>query len=511
MIVKRIGKTRKLFVFLRAHRLEIFDDALQAKLVGMYRGAGKAPVAPALFAMVVLLQAYLGTSDAEAVQLSVLDARWQLVLDTLSDDAPPFSQGALADFRQRLIRHELDAALLARTVEIATQARGFDPRKLPKTLRLAVDSAPLEGAGRVEDTLNLLGHAARKIVRCAAALLDTTVEAVASAAGIPVLLAPSIKRGLDREWGPDGAMRDAVTLLVAQLDALETWLKHTFAGALTQPPLQPLLATLHQLRHQDLEPDPDGDGVRIRVDGVPDRRISVEDPDMRHGRKSKSTRIKGYKQHIAIDLDTQLIVACVVAPANQPEYHALAPILDQLTHVQRTVTELNIDRGYISSPEIPTLQQRGVQIFCKPWVASNDNGRFTKADFNLDFRRNTVTCPAGEVRPIVLGEKLSFGRRTCEPCALRDQCTADTWHGRQFSVRHDEPMQQKFRALIATPAGRDILRRRVPIEHRLAHVTRRKGHRARYRGTRNNLFDLRRTAAVENLIVLQRREFLNAA
>lgn len=95
MIVKRIGKTRKLFVFLRAHRLEIFDDALQAKLVGMYRGAGKAPVAPALLAMVVLLQAYVGISDAEAVQLSVLDVRWQLVLDTLTDDAPPFSQGAL--------------------------------------------------------------------------------------------------------------------------------------------------------------------------------------------------------------------------------------------------------------------------------------------------------------------------------------------------------------------------------------------------------------------------------
>lgn len=513
VIVKRIGTTRKLFVFLRAQRLEIFNDAFQDELAAMYRdtNAGKAPVAPALLAMVVLLQAYLGTSDAEAVQLSVLDARWQLVLGTLTDEEPMFSQGALAEFRQRLIRTNLDARLLARTVEIAAQAGGFDARKLPKTIRLAVDSAPLEGAGRVEDTLNLLGHAARKIVMCVASLLETTVERIATAAGIPVLLAPSIKRGLDREWGPDGAMRDAVALLVSQLDALETWLKQNLAQELTRPPLQPLVATLHQLRQQDLEPDPAGGGLRIREDGVPDRRISVEDPDMRHGRKSKSTLIKGYKQHIAVDLDTKLIVACAVAPANQPEAQSLPPIVAEVALAQRTIIELDIDRGYISSPLIATLQQRGARILCKPWVAQNTHGRFTKAEFSLDLGRKTVTCPAGEVRPIVLGNKTSFGRHTCGPCDLRDQCTADLRHGRQISVARDESLQQKLRALIATRPGRDSLRQRVAVEHRLAHVTRRKGRRARYRGTRNNLFDLRRTAAVENLIVLQHHEFLNAA
>jgi hypothetical protein len=513
IIVKRIGKTRKLFLFLREHRLEIFNDAFQDELAEMYRdnSAGKVPVAPALLAMVVLLQAYMGTSDAEAVQLSVLDARWQLVLGTLTDDEPSFSQGTLAEFRQRLIRTNLDARLLARTVEIASHVGGFDSRKLPKTIRLAVDSAPLEGAGRVEDTLNLLGHAARKIVMCVAALLETTVDKVATDAGIPVLLAPSIKRGLDREWGPDGAMRDAVTVLVKQLDALETWLKKNLGEALSRPPLQPLLATLQQLRKQDLEPDPSGGGMRIREDGVPDRRISVEDPDMRHGRKSKSTLIKGYKQHIAIDLDANLIVACSLAPANQPEHQSLAPIVEQIALAKRNIIELDIDRGYISSPLISTLRKRGAQIFCKPWVAQNTNGGFTKTQFNFDLRGMTVTCPAGEVRPIILGSKTSFGRHACGPCELRDQCTTNAVHGRQISVALDEPLQKQLRALTATRGGRDILRQRIPVEHRLAHVVRRKGRRARYRGTRNNLFDLRRTAAVENLIVLQRKEFLNAA
>ena len=60
--MKRLVRTRKLFGFLRTHRGELFDDAFQAELESMYRdtGAGKDPVAPALLAMVVLLQGIPG-------------------------------------------------------------------------------------------------------------------------------------------------------------------------------------------------------------------------------------------------------------------------------------------------------------------------------------------------------------------------------------------------------------------------------------------------------------------
>ena len=60
---------------------------------------------------------------------------------------------------------------------------------------------------------------------------------------------------------------------------------------------------------QDLEPDPNGGGSRIIKGVAADRRISVEDGEMRHGRKSKSKTIKGYKRHVATDLDSQAIVA----------------------------------------------------------------------------------------------------------------------------------------------------------------------------------------------------------
>ena len=40
--------------------------------------------------MALLLQGYLGLSDADAVDATVLDLRWQLVLGCLGTTEPPF-------------------------------------------------------------------------------------------------------------------------------------------------------------------------------------------------------------------------------------------------------------------------------------------------------------------------------------------------------------------------------------------------------------------------------------
>ena len=181
-LLRLAGKSRKLFVFLREHRHELFDDAFQEELEAMYRqtGQGEEAQPPALMCMALLLQAYLQTSDAEAVRLSASDRCWRLVLGTLEavDDEPAFSQAGLQQFRDRLIATDMDRRLLERTVEFAGRTRTFDPKKTPQTLRVAVDSRPLEGAGRVEDTINLLGHAGRKIAQCIARALELDFEEV---------------------------------------------------------------------------------------------------------------------------------------------------------------------------------------------------------------------------------------------------------------------------------------------------------------------------------------------
>src|SRR6185312_7949923 len=219
-----------------------------------------------------------------------------------------------------------------RTIELARQTSAFDWKKIPKALRVAVDSRPLEGAGRVEDTFNLLAHAARKVLTCAARLVDLTPEQIAEQARTPLLVGTSVKAALDIEWSDPAQKASAIGTLVEQLDRLERWIAHEFGDEAAEPPLAEPLATLRQLREQDLDPEPPDGKPRIRKGTVEDRRVSVEDKDMRHGRKSKTKRFNGYKGHIACDLDTDLIVACGITPANRPEAEAIPGLQADIAH-----------------------------------------------------------------------------------------------------------------------------------------------------------------------------------
>jgi Transposase DDE domain/Transposase domain (DUF772) len=509
---RRFKRTGKLFGFLRECRRELFSDDFQAELESMYRdsGAGLAPVPPALLAMATLLQAYEGVSDAEAVELTVVDLRWQMVLDRLGCEEPAFAQGTLAAFRERMIRTNMDQRLLDRTIELARKTKAFDFKKLPKTLRVAIDSSPLEGAGRVEDTINLLGHAARKVAMCAADLLGWPMERVAQEAGIPVLLRDSVKEALDLEWSAPDAKTEAINVLIEQIDALDAWLRDKLPEEIARPPLKEHVETLAQIRAQDLEPDPSGGGgTRIRQGVAPDRRVSIEDSEMRHGRKSKTKLFHGYKRHIGVDLDTQLIVACAVTPANRPEEEAAPALKADIDRQNRAIAALLCDRGYIASPIISEVVEDGGEIICKPWVPRNGD-RFTKADFKINLRDRTITCPAGEVEPIDLGADVEFNPDVCDRCELRDQCTtAALGNGRTVTIADGEFLQQRLRKLSKTSTGRARIRERVVVEHSLAHLSRRQGRRARYRGVRKNLFDVRRTAAVQNLETVHRRVIAN--
>jgi Transposase DDE domain/Transposase domain (DUF772) len=504
-LLKRLERNRKLFGFLRLHRHELFDEGFQAELASMYRasGAGKDPKPPAMLAMALLLQAYVGASDADAVELTVVDLRWQMVLDCLGSQEPAFSQGTLFDFRERLIAHDMDRRLLERTRELAHRTKGFDAKKLPKTLRIAIDSAPLEGAGRVEDTFNLLGHAARKVVECAAVLLGWTKERVCRDADVPMLLAPSIKAALDVQWSDPAQKAIALERLIDQLDRLESWLVQRLSDEMKRPPLSEHVETLRQLRAQDLEPDPKGGGTRIREGTAPDRRISVEDPEMRHGRKSKTKLFNGYKRHIATDIDEGLVLACAVLPANRPEDEAVPALREDMAEQFVDPDELYIDRGYINSGLVADVLERRGEVICRPWGQPN-RGLFTKEDFQMNLRSLTVTCPAGQVRPLVPGQTIEFDRATCAACSLRPRCTSSKG-GRLLRLADDELLQERLRRAARTPRGRQRLRERTAIEHRLAHVTRRQGARARYLGQRKNLFDLRRASAVVNLEAIQQR------
>ena len=102
------------------------------------------------------------------------------------------------------------------------------------------------------------------------------------------------------------------------------------------------------------------------------------------------------------------------------------------------------------------------------------------------------------------GRTVHLPKATCAACPLRQQCTT-SGDGRSVSIHPDEKLLAGLRHRQQTPAGRAKLRERVLVEHALAHIGHWQGRRARYTGTRKNLFDLRRVAVVHNLHVIGRQ------
>ena len=493
-IVRRIRRA-KLFIFLRDHRHELFDASFQEELAATYQDSacGQPPRPPAQLALAVLLQAYTGVSDDELIEATTMDRRWQLVLDCLDAEQPPFSKGTLVGFRGRLIAADLDRRLLERTVDLYTSAQG-EPAS--RQLRAALDSSPLWGAGRVEDTYNLLGHALRQAVGVLARQQGRGLAAMATALGADMLAASSLKAALDRNWDDPEERRRALGEVLAVLDRVEVALD---SGA-PAPAAVAALAVAQQVRQQDVEVTPSGQPA-LRQGVAKERRISVADAAMRHGRKSRSVRVDGYKRHALLDLDSALVRAVGLTPANRPEAEVTDVIVADLAHQGATVAELHIDRAYLTSALVRD-RPADLTVSCKAWPVRNGT-HFTKAAFTLDWEAGTLTCPAQQVLPFQVGATVHFPEAVCASCPLREACTTSS-RGRSVQIHPDERLLAELREWQATPAGRTKLRQRVPVEHCLAHLGHWQGDRARYLGERKNLFDLRRVAVVHNLHVLAR-------
>jgi len=309
----------------------------------------------------------------------------------------------------------------------------------------------------------------------------------------------------DLDWDDPKAKKLGLEKLLAQVRALGDWLQRQLAEQLGAPPLKEQWELIEKLIAQDTEPDPDGPGRRITRGVAKERRVSISDADMRHGRKSKKQRVDGFKRHLAVDLDAPgLVCAVAITAANKPERVAASELFADVERLGVTVSELYIDRGYLDDEAIEVRREGGMGVHCKPFPLRN-GVLFSKSDFAIDPEACTVRCPNGVVRPIEFGQSVHFPASTCAACPKRALCTdATATRGRSLMIHPNEPFFLELRQRAKTTEGRADLRQRVAVEHSLATLHNRQGDRARYRGARKNLFDLRRHAVISNLAVIDR-------
>src|ERR1700739_2339154 len=169
-----------------------------------------------------------------------------------------------------------------------------------------LDSTPLYDAVATMDTVTLIRSAIRGVLKVADATLEARLRAVLrrdddyATAGKPVC---DYEDPTARQALVDALARDGMALL-AVLDGRELGPDINQAGK--------LLATVVG---QAL--DRDGDGVfHIARRAAKDRVISTVDPQARHGHKSSARGFDGYKGHLALDPDSEIVTATTVTAAN---------------------------------------------------------------------------------------------------------------------------------------------------------------------------------------------------
>jgi hypothetical protein len=351
----------------------------------------------------------------------------------------------------------------------------------------------------VEDTYNLLSHALRKALGIIARQQGRELTVIAAEAGASIISGASLKAALDLDWDDLAQRGQALLTILATLEQVESWVGTSPPGS-EHPQVGASLAAAQQVCHQDVEVTVEGPPT-LRRKVAKERRIAIEDHEMRHGRKSKHQRIDGYKRHILHDLDTGLVRAVGVTPANAPEATVTEGIEADLATQSIRLTELHIDRAYLSS-RLVRERPPDLAIYCKAWPVRNGD-RFPKTAFHLDWQHQVLRCPAGVEMPFTPGGVVHIPAATCAACPLRERCTASP-RGRSVTIHPDERLLEELRQRQLTPMGRAKLRERVAVEHGLAHIGHWQGRRARYRGVRKNLFDLRRCAVVQNLHVIAR-------
>ena len=504
-------------------RGKLFRDADFAELYCLDNG--RVSVAPSLLATALLLQAHDKVSDAEAKARADFDIRWKVALGIEIEDRP-FAKSTLQVFRAQLILHDKVREVFEQSLRLAREA-GYLKGK--RGMRVAMDTTYILGRGAVKDTYNLLADGIVKLMRALATVEDVPVRRWAEAHSYKRYVGSSVKGEAGIDWSNQRARRRLLAQIVADADRLLELARQAQDGldadSAERQAIVDAAELLGQLLLQDVKRGGTGDGDGADADGgvslkdgvSKDRMVSVHDPEMRHGHKSKRKRFDGHKAAVVVDTDTQLITAVDLLPGNAPDNLGALELVEQSeANAGVPVVEAMGDTAYGDGGTRQGFVDAGRKLVAR--VPGRPNRKhFPKEDFIIDLVAGTCTCPAGQVtRAIVPAGKRTDGTGTthrvrafrfeaavCWACPLRSQCIAAKGRkGRQVLIHPQEALLQEARALQQSADYDQYRRLRVVAEHRLARLEQLGIRQARYFGRVKTKFQLYLAATVANLTLL---------
>ncbi|MEV6391530.1 transposase, partial [Nocardia xishanensis] len=261
---------------------------------------------------------------------------------------------------------------------------------------------------------------------------------------------------------------------------------------------------------QDITEDADGRFVIVRGTAT-DRVISTVDTETRHGHKTSARGFDGYKAHIAVDPDSEIITATTVTPGNTGDADTAEELLADILPAEAEAEAgdggpaVFGDAAYGAGELLKRLDDNGIRNLIKVQPSPSVKGHFSKDRFTIDLNSRTVTCPAGVTAVIAARTGrhagIAYFGDACAACPLRPQCTAASG-GRTITIGAHEEYLATARQRQHDPDWKSDYRATRPkVERKIGHLMRRRhgGRRARLRGQVKIGADFGLLAAAHNL------------
>ena len=474
---------------------QLFADDDLAELYCLENGRPSLP--PSLLSGVLLLQFYDDVSDAEAVARTCFDLRWKVALN-LPLDYDGFDPSSLTNFRKRLVQHQQERYAFDRLMAVA-RTTGL----LPDKVTLLMDTTWAKGAGAVQDTYTLIRKSIRQLLR------QMGYAAPPKRRG----LAPEVQRLLTTyldqdhkaalDWSDPSQRAAQLQVLVQDAEAtLELATEHTDDAEVRSTGW-----LLTKILGDDVVSDEHGH-PQIGAGTAPERIISLTEPEMRHGHKSKAQRFNGFKTAVATEPESELILDIAELAATRGDGEHLLPTVQRVEACAGVTIERVIgDGAYPTGPNLAACATHAPDpIDLVAPLASAADPAVAKAAFQIDLTAQTVTCPEGHTvtgtssrqagQP---GLQFQFARATCQACPLFTRCVHSQVAGRTIRLDQYESYRQTLRRRQGTAKFQAVYRRRSRVERKQAELVRHGLRRLRYLGKAKRQLQRLWTAAVVNL------------
>ncbi|MDD5039161.1 MAG: IS1182 family transposase [Dehalococcoidales bacterium] len=233
-----------------------------------------------------------------------------------------------------------------------------------------------------------------------------------------------------------------------------------------------------------------------REEGAKDRLVSPVDADARAGKKTGKSWA-GYKGHVIVEEESEIITAIETTPANKADGNQLRVLLKQQEEAHHLVPrELSGDKAYDSGENLELLDSHGITGNVSLTKKANAAGPdlFTVEDFRYDEQNDTLTCP-GDCLAVYHrratfrtgktkrnGTVFQYSPQQCNVCNLKSRCHPGH-RGRAVYTSYFEPLFRRMRERMESEEGQVAYRQRYKIEHKIADLARYCGMRhSRYRG-----------------------------